>query len=565
MTDSKNNGKKWEILYKSKVKGQRSKVDEVIDVLLKNRGIKTKKAKKEFLKPTPPEKITLKSLKINEANVKKAISRIKKAVKNKEGIIVYGDYDADGVCATAILWETLYSLSKKTLPYIPERFSEGYGLNAESVEKIKSKNPDVKLIITVDNGIVAYEGTKKANELGIDVIVTDHHQKGEKLPKAHAIIHTTEIGGAGLAWILSREIKSAIRHQTSDISSLELAAIGTISDQLPLVGANRSFAKYGLEVLNKTKRQGLLALFEEAAIERGSTGWGIGTYQVNFMIAPRLNAMGRLEHAIDSLRLLCIKGGEKARVLARLLGKTNRQRQKVVGEVLLHASKSVDEKNLGSVIILAHETYHEGVIGLAASKLVEKFYRPAIVLSKGDEYSKASARSISGFNIIETLRKMEDMWIEGGGHPMAAGFTIETSKIDAFSKKFNEAAGSILTNNLLTRRLKIDLEANFSQLNWELFKALGDFEPTGIGNPALTFATHDVEVLNSRVVGRDSKHLKLALRKGDKVISAIAFGFGYLAQKLDKNREVDVAYNLMENDWNNEKKLELKIKDIKLS
>jgi len=552
--------KKWEIVSKSKVKSQKLKVDEIIDILLKNRGLRTKKEKGEFLKPTPPEKITLKSLKISDVSVKKAISRIKKAVKNKERIIVYGDYDADGVCATAILWETLYSLSKKSLPYIPERFSEGYGLNAESVEKIKTQNPDVKLIITVDNGIVAYDGVKKANELGIDVIITDHHQKGKKLPKAQAIIHTIEIGGAGLAWVLARELKSAIRHQPSDINGLELAAIGTISDQLPLVGANRSFAKYGLEVLNKTKRPGLLALFEEAAIEKGS----IGTYQVNFMIAPRLNAMGRLEHAIDSLRLLCIKGRGKAQVLARLLGKTNRQRQKVVGEVLLHASKNVDEKNLGSVIILAHETYHEGVIGLAASKLVEKFYRPAIVLSKGDDYSKASARSISGFNIIETLRKMEDMWVEGGGHPMAAGFTIETSKIDVFSEKFSKAADSILTNDLLTRRLKIDLEVDFSQLNWKLENALEDFEPAGIGNPTPTFATKGVVVLNSRVVGRDAKHIKLVLQKDDKTFGAIAFGFGYLYPKLMTAEKVDVAYNLMENEWMGEKKLELRVKDIKL-
>ena len=209
-----------------------------------------------------------------------------------------------------------------------------------------------------------------------------------------------------------------------------------------MIGANRSFAKYGLEALNETKRSGLLSLFEESTIEKGK----IGTYEVNFMIAPRLNAMGRIVHAIDSLRLICTKDPTKARELAQLLGKTNRERQKVVNEVLLHARESVDEKNLGRVIILAHETYHEGVIGLAASKLVERFYRPTIIFSKGEKYSKASARSITGFNIIEALRKMEDMWVEGGGHPMAAGFTIETAKIDVFRKKFSEAAGSILTD-----------------------------------------------------------------------------------------------------------------------
>src|SRR3989344_502597 len=199
----------------------------------------------------------LKAKKINETEIKIATNRVKKAVKAKEQIIIYGDYDADGVCATAIAWETLYSLNKKTLPYIPERFNEGYGLNARSVENIKSQNPDLKLIITVDNGIVANDGVKKANELGIDVIITDHHLKGKKLPKAHAIIHTTEIGGAGVSWIFSREILKNLKIKNWILKiekGLDLCAIGTISDQLPLLGPNRSFAKYGLEGLSKTIR-----------------------------------------------------------------------------------------------------------------------------------------------------------------------------------------------------------------------------------------------------------------------------------------------------------------------
>ncbi|MCH7641354.1 DHH family phosphoesterase [Patescibacteria group bacterium] len=350
MTDSKNNGKKWEIL--ANVKGQKSpaspseagrakvKSEDIVDILLKNRGIKSKREKDEFFNPTLPDKMSVKSLGLSAREISKAINRIKKAKEKKEKVIVFGDYDADGVCATAILWENLYGLKLDVLPYIPERFSEGYGLKTESLEKIKVQNPNIKLIITVDNGIVANEAVNEANKLGIDVIITDHHQPGKMRPKAYSVIHTTKIGGAAIAWILAREVlkKLEIGNWKLEIrKSLELCAIGTISDQLPLIGPNRSFAKYGLEALNKTVRPGLLALFKEAGIKKGSAGWRTGTYEVNFVIAPRINAMGRLEHAIDSLRLLCTKSKEKATDLSYLLGKTNVKRQKIVEEVVAHA------------------------------------------------------------------------------------------------------------------------------------------------------------------------------------------------------------------------------------
>jgi len=551
----KNQTKVWQILSKKKV-------DDIIGVLLKNRGIRTKAQRKDFFSPTQPEKFSLSKLKIDSVSLKKALLRIKKALAKEEKIIIYGDYDADGICATAILWETLFYLNKKTLPYIPERFSEGYGLNKETVKNLKKKHPKLGLIITVDNGIVAHEAVNVANEIGIDVIITDHHLPEKRLPKAHAIIHTTEIGGAALAWILSREIRKALKGQ-SLVRGLSLAALGTISDQLPLIGANRSFARYGLEALNRTQRLGLLELLKEAGIKKGSAGWRIGTYEVNFIIAPRINAMGRLEHAIDSLRLLCTNKGSRAKELALLLGKTNQQRQKIVGEVVLHATEAAGE-DIGRVIILAHETYHEGVIGLAASRLVEKFYRPTIVLSKGEKYSKASARSISGFNIIETLRAMKEMWVEGGGHPMAAGFTIETGKIESFSNKFNQISESLLTEEILTRKLKVDLEVDFNRLNWELMAAIEKFEPTGVGNPTPSFATKEVEIFDLRTVGADARHLKLVLRQNDKTFDAIAFGLGYLYPKLTLNKTIDVAYTLEENIWNNRRSLQLKIKDIRL-
>lgn len=536
--------KKWEILSKGEI-------SDIVKVLLKNRGMRTEKQKKKFLNPTPLNKLTLKELKINESSLKKSVSRIKKAIKDNEKIIVYGDYDADGICATAILWQALDSLGADALPYIPERFSEGYGLNDKSVKKLKEEHPDLGLIITVDNGIVTVGQVKKIKKLGIDVIITDHHQKSKKLPQAHAIIHTTEIGGAGIAWILARELGKN--------GGLELVAIGTVADQLPITGPNRSFVKYGLEALNKTKRPGLLALFEKTAIKKGS----IGTYEIGFMIAPRINATGRLKHGIDSLRLLCTSGKERANELALHLGKINTERQKIVGDVVTHAGRYAQKRSWKGAILLAHETYHEGVIGLAAARLVEKHYRPAIVLSKGKEFSKASARSIQGFNIIEVIQKLNYLIEDGGGHPMAAGFTIQTSKIKEFSQKLDEISAPLLTDEVLSRKLRIDLELDFSQLNWKLLKTISLFEPTGIGNPTPLFATRRVNVIDARQVGMEGKHLKLKLENKGKIFDAIAFGFGHLSPTLSLGESVDIAFRLEENIWNNQKSLQLKIRDIK--
>ncbi len=564
--------KKWEILEKFKTKDSKLKTQDIVKVLLNNRGIRTKKEKEEFFEPTPPEKISLRKLDIKTTEVNKAIKRLSKARQKKEKVIVFGDYDADGVCATAILWECLYDLGLNVLPYIPERFSEGYGLKVESINKLKKEHPDLKLIITVDNGIVANEAVDEANKLGIDVIITDHHVIGKKLPKTHSIIHTTQIGGAGIAWIFTREIKKKLTTRNAQLTNgLELAAIGTIADQLPLIGPNRSFAKYGLVALNKTKRVGLLALFEEAGIRKGRTrlrqGYGgqVGTYEVGFIIAPRINAMGRLEHAIDSLRLLCTKNKSKAKDLAVYLGKTNRERQRVVEEVVMHAKTAAEKRSWEGMIVLAHGSYHEGVIGLAASKLVEEYWRPAIVLSKGESHSKASARSIPGFNIIKVIRELDSFLVEVGGHTMAAGFSIETKRIDKFSSEIQKVSRPLLTDEVLARRLRIDVEIDFKQISWKLFNKIADFDPTGLGNPRPTFVSKNINVLNARTVGVEGRHLKLTLEQNEKVFYAIGFGMGDHFLKLTPDNEIDIVYTLEENVWNNQRSIELKLKDLKIS
>lgn len=546
---------KWEVLSRDKVKD----AEGIVSTLLKNRGIKIEKKKKDFFNPIDPVKIKLKELEISESEVSKAIKRIKQAKKSEEHVIVYGDYDADGIDGTAILWEALHAAGLNVLPYIPERFSEGYGLNAESIQKLKIKDPKLKLIITVDHGIVAGKKIDVAKELGIDVIITDHHQRGKIAPKAFATIYTDQISGSGVSWIFAREIVRKFKIPDSKFQSLELAAIGTIADQLPLLGPNRSIVRYGLEQLNKTRRPGLSELFKESGIEKGS----IGTYEVGFIIAPRINSMGRLEHAIESLRLLCTGNLVKAGQIARHIGMTNSRRQKIVDEVVMHALGQ-SKGEVPDVIVLAHESYHEGVIGLAAARLVEQFYRPAIVLSKKGDISKASARSISGFNIIEAIRSLEDLYIEGGGHPMAAGFSIETSKIGEFTKKINKLAKGLLTEEVLSRKLKIDLEIQFDQINNILFSKIKNFEPTGLGNPTPTFVSRSVEVVEARLVGRDSKHLKLRLKQDEQVFDAIYFGGGENYSNLELESKIDIAFQIEEDSWRGNGLLQLRIRDIRI-
>ena len=535
-------------MFKGKVKA-----DEIIGILLKNRGIKTEKNKKEFFSPTDPMKISLKSLGIKETEVKKAMERIKKAKKTGEHVIVYGDYDADGITGTATMWETLHDLGIFVLPHIPERFSEGYGLNLESVRKLKNEDPKLGLIITVDHGITAGEKIDEVKKMGIDMIITDHHQAGKKLPKPLALIYTTQIGGSALAWFFAREIAD----KSKIMERLQLAAIGTIADQLPLIGPNRSIVKYGLEILNRTRRPGLLALFDEAGLTE------IGTYEVGFMIAPRINSMGRLKHGLESLRLLCTNDRLKAHQIAANIGRTNTERQKIVDEVVIHARNSY--KNLAEqyVIVLAHESYHEGVIGLAAAKLVEEFYRPAIVLSKKGDIAKASARSISGFNIIEAIRKLERLYIEGGGHPMAAGFSIETKNIKIFTKEINKIAKKLITKELLERKVRIDLELNFNEIGPKFVEDIKKFEPTGLGNPTPTFMSEGVKVVDARTVGREARHLKLKLKRDEQVFDSIFFGGGENYSKLAPGSTIDIVYQPEENLWNGRSSTQLRLRDLR--
>lgn len=554
---------RWEIINKLQT-------EDIVKILLKNRGLKTKKQVEEFFSPPDPLKMKPEEFGLKKEELLKAVRRINQAINKGEDIIIYGDYDTDGICGTAILWETIYNLTKKALPYIPERVSEGYGLNKESIRKLKERYSNLGLIVTVDHGITGSKKINFAKELGIDIVVCDHHQPGEKIPECSALVHTDKICAAAIAWLVAKQLEGRKFKTQND---LDLVAIATIADLEPLMGINRSLVKYGLKALNTTKRCGLLAIFEEAGIKQGK----IGPYEIGFIIAPRLNAMGRVEHALNSLRLVCTSKPDQARQLALKLGETNRERQALTDQTVTHARELISgllaENKLGKLIFLTHESYQEGVIGLAAGKLVEEFYRPAIVVSKKEVFSKASARSINGFNIIEAIRACSDLLIDAGGHPMAAGFTIETSKLELLKSRLEQLAEKELDKQKLTKTLKIDCELKLEDLSLELYGKISQFEPFGIGNPEPVFISQGVRVIEGERVGEEGKHLKLKLSLSKSPVSyysqsaityeAIGFGLGHLLPQLSLNQQIDIAYNLILNEWNGTKKIQLKLRDIK--
>ncbi|TSC86315.1 MAG: single-stranded-DNA-specific exonuclease [Microgenomates group bacterium Gr01-1014_7] len=519
----------WKILPK--------KSNDLIEQLLFNRGIKEKE---KFFNP----KLLDFEKDLQIPGIEKAIKRIEEAIKNNEQIIVYGDYDVDGICGSAILYKALSSLGAKVLPYIPHREKEGYGLSKIGLEY--TRDSGASLVITVDNGIVALEQAEFAKELGLDLIITDHHVPLDEKPDCYSIIHSTKMCGAAVAWCLIREIINAdLRKEL-----LQFAAVATICDLIPLLGLGRAFVAEGLRVLNTTTNLGLLALINESGISLGE----IGSYEVGYMIGPRLNAMGRLEHAIDSLRLLCTRDPQKARALAKLLGETNTARQKMTADALTQAKVLVNIEK--KIHVLMHKSWSPGIIGLIAGKITEEYYRPAIAISLGETVSKGSARSIDGINIVEVIRKHADILVDVGGHPAAAGFSILTKHVKLLKKKLEE---TVLDLPEEERVLEIDAAVTISNLNMQLLKQLQKFEPFGFGNPRPIFASKGARISDIKTVG-SGKHLKFKIGSVD----VIGFGMGELQAILSNGQVVDLAYTPEIDNYNGFEKIQLKMKDIKM-
>lgn len=501
--------------------------------LLANRGLTKEDEIEEFFHPTDPEKIE------SPFDSTPAIQLIKLHIEAGNKIIIFGDYDVDGICSVVILWETLYKDYKNVSPHLPHRETEGYGLTIKGIDHCLKK--DAKLIIAVDNGIVAHKEIEYCKEKGCDIIIIDHHEPDDKIAQPNVLLHSTSTSAAGLAWLFCRDYSSANPEQ------LSLVSIAVICDMVPLVGLNRSFAKYGLQQLNQTKRPGVLALLNEAGITTGN----LGTYEVGFIVGPRINAMGRLEHAIDSLRLICTNDVQKAQELATLLGRTNKERQDLTTAAVSHALAHVNLDN--SVLIVADKSYPSGIIGLIASKLAEKYYKPAIAISIGDRESKASARSVSGFHITDHIRTVQDLLVGAGGHAMAAGFTVESAKLDQLIAALAKVE---INPEILVRKQRVDAEIPVSAINYELYTMIQTFAPFGLGNPMPVFKSTNLNVDHVKYVGKEAQHAKLTIDG----IEAMAFN-----TPIVPHSPVDLAYTVDKNTWNGREKLQLIVKEIKSS
>ncbi len=482
----------------------------------------------------------------------KAHKRINQAIKNNELIVIYGDYDVDGICASAILYKALSSLGTKVLPYIPHREKEGYGLSILGLEFARDSGATV--VITVDCGIVAFEQAKFAKNIGLDLIITDHHLPADNLPDAFATIHSTKMCGAAVAWCL---IKDIIKKDLT-LELLQFVAIATVCDLIPLVGLGRAFVFEGLKILNQTTNLGLLALINESDIRLD----GISSFEIGYIIGPRLNAMGRLEHAIDSLRLLCTKDPVKANRLAKLLADTNATRQQITIKAVEQARNLIDVAK--NIHVLASSQWNQGIIGLIAGRITEEYHRPTVAISVGKTISKGSARSVDGINIVELIRKHTDILIDIGGHPGAAGFSLESKYIQSLKKRLESHRIDLQE---VERVLQIDAEIDTSKLKKKLIIDLQKFEPFGSGNPKPMFTTSHMQVSDIRTVGQ-GKHLKFKVvdpERSEVPIDAIAFGMGDLINILQNGQQINLAYTPEIDQYNSLEKIQLKVKDIILS
>ncbi|MBI4039248.1 single-stranded-DNA-specific exonuclease RecJ [Candidatus Daviesbacteria bacterium] len=583
---------RWDV--KSKLARSHPKTCDIVKILLKNRGITNAAKVKEFFHPRLESIFSLTLIKKSQLDL--TVKRITAAIAKNEQIIVYGDYDVDGICGSAILWETIKQLGAKVMPYIPHRVDEGYGLSIRGIDNLLTAYPATRLIITVDNGVTANEAIAYASKQKIDVIVCDHHQLPAQKLTAQALVWTDQLCGAGVAWMLANSLQQAARGKRAVSpdqsrlnqdqigvksgladSHLDLVALATVADLMPLVGANRILLKFGLEALKKTSRPGLQALFAQTGINQNN----ITAFDIGHIIAPRLNASGRLESAMDALRLICTTDSARAQMLARALSDLNTARRNLTLQAYNHARIMAASQNGSRFLLLAHESWQEGIIGLVASRVVEEFYLPTVVIARGETISKGSARSVSGFNIIEALRIHQDLFIDIGGHPMAAGFTIKTEKIAILAKRLNDYSRKVLTVERLTKTLAVDCQIPATLINEELAQGLVGFEPFGIGNPEPIFLTRDLVIENARTVGSESQHLKLVVSPDQSRLNqdqigvsdqlsgirweAIGFGMGHRINEIKVGGEIDVVYSLAVNFWNNQERLQLKLKDVKVS
>jgi single-stranded-DNA-specific exonuclease len=560
----------------------------VIAKILANRGIKDKVAAQKFLEP----KYEGLNSPFLFRDMEKAVQRIWKALENGEKIVIYGDYDADAVTANAVLRQTFRYLGTEVESYIPDRFSEGYGVSLEALTKIKESGAE--LIITVDCGTNSASAAKFCKENGIVFIITDHHEIIGEVPDAFALINPknlkdnypfSELTGVGVAFKLAQGLLSnsdrvgarLARPRSSEDGRLrpaltkhvegwekwllDLVAIGIVADCHSLLGENRILVKYGLKVFAKTKWTGLKALIETSKINFNQRP--LDTYALGFIIAPRLNAAGRLEHANLALDLLLCEDYQEALKQARHLEEVNSRRQNLTLQVVSEAREKALIDPSRKILALWAPDWPKGVVGLAAGRLCEEFKKPVIVLEKGDRESTGSARSAGNFNIVESLKYASEYLVRFGGHSQAAGLTLLTSDFDSFYQKILEYAENQIMEDEPQSELEFEAEIFPNDLNLEFYKLLSDFEPFGVGNPKPKFFVSNCLVDSLKCVGAQNQHTQIRLSLDGKIFDAIWFNAGNFAKNLKIGDTVDVACEIDKDCWNGNEKLKLKIIDMR--
>lgn len=547
--------------------------DSILVQLMANRGLADQAAVDEFINPDYSQDC---HNPFAFAAMSRAVERVIQAIQSKAKIVVYGDYDADGVCGAAALWLTLRQLGTEPEIYIPYRQSEGYGLNMKAVESIAASG--AKLIITNDCGVTNAAEVTRAKALGLDVIICDHHHEPPVLPDAYAILNPhvksetypfKDLSGTGVSFKLCQALLQKTEYgrvlgQAITIGwekwLLDLVAIATVADMVPLLGENRTLVTYGLRVLNKTRRPGLLAMSRAAQIDLASAD----TETVSYMLAPRLNVAGRLDHANSAFRLLVTDDQTEAEAIANELQRSNVERQQLTKQIVQEAQKQIGALS-DRMMVSAHQSdWPVGVLGLAAGKLAEQYNRPAIVMGDSNGEVFGSGRSIQAFNLIEALESLSKYFSKYGGHPQACGFTLKkASDRAAFINDLSALASQKLTGVDLTPGLDIDASVQLHDVNWELLANVERLAPYGQQNRRPVFVVPDVEVTNAQTVGRDGKHLRLDVKSATGAEHrTIGFSFGDELAKLPTGRKISLAFELKADEWNGERRLQLKIIDV---
>ena len=559
--------KKWEF-YNSDEKlvdeiCERYNLNKVIGKIIVNRHVVNDEDVRIFITPTRDDfhdPFLFKGMDI-------AVERIIKAINNKEKILIYGDYDVDGITSTTVLKKYLMDRGISVDTYIPNRLHEGYGLNKNAIDTIKERNID--LIITVDCGISAIEEVDYAVSLGMDVIVTDHHEVGEKLPNALAVIDAKRkdntypfrsLAGVGVVFKLIQALSIKLEIKPEEyLKYLDLVCVGTISDIVPLEGENRTIAKLGLMLIKVTRNLGLRELIKSSGYKE------IDSNTISFGVAPRINACGRMGHEEKSLKLFLAEDLESATKITKELNEYNTLRQSTEKAIYDEAIQEIDRNHLDekNSIVLGGKGWHHGVIGIVSSKVTDKYYKPSILLSFEDDIAKGSGRSVPGFDLYEGLTKCEDLLEKYGGHSMAVGLTLKKENLEKFKERFEQIAKEKNIKELVPI-IYIDDELKLKDINMDLVKGLSILEPFGEANKVPLFLIRNLKIDSIRALS-EGRHLKLTLRDENFVINAIGFELGYLAEEYRIGDRIDVVGTLEINSFNGFRSIQINMKDIRKS